>query len=212
MERKPGDECVSRRRGSSRWWLGFALGVVWLSGCSDFWVDPTLNQIIVTDSSGITTPSVVQNATEQMQAIGVFSDGSRGPITAAWSSSDETIATIDSQSGMLTGVAPGTATITAANTGLTGTASVTVCGAAEQAITIQPQNQVVALGTGSLQYSATAGVDVTKTVTWASSNPGVAAISNSSGTNGKATLLSTGTTTISAKSCSFTASTTLTVN
>ncbi len=200
----------SRTR-SSRWWVVSILALLWLSGCSDFWVDPTLNSIVVTDSHGITTPSVDVGKQEQMQAIGVFSDNSRGTITAAWSSSAVSIATIDSSSGLLTAVAPGTTTITAANSGLTGTASVTVC-STQQAITISPLDQSSALGVGTVQFSATAGgVDVTQSVTWVSSNANVATISNTAGTNGKATLVGTGTTTIKASSCSQSASTTLTV-
>ena len=207
MDRVPGIGTLPRR-----WWPAFVLVLFCLSGCSDFWVDPVLNSIVVTDSNGITTPSVDVGSSEQMQAIGVFSDNSRGPITAAWSSSAESVATIDTASGKLTAVAPGTVTITAANSGLTGTASVTVCGA-QQAITISPRGQSVALGIGKLQFTAMAGgADVTSSVTWASTNAGVAAISNSPGSNGQATLVGSGTTTISATSCSFSDSTTLTVN
>ncbi len=200
---------VVNRAWSSKWLI--LIVVFWLSGCSDFWVDPTLSSIVVTDSKGIATPSVDVAATTQMQAIGVFSDNSRGAITAAWSSSAPNIATIDPATGVLTGVSPGTATITAANTGITGTASVTVCGT-QQTITISPQTQSVALGSGSTQYKATAGgADVTASVTWASSNTAVTTISNTSGTNGLATLVGKGTTTITATSCSVTASATLTV-
>lgn len=212
MEPNPAVGIVSRRR-SNRWWLAFALGLLWLSGCSDFFVDPTLNSIVVTDSSGITTPSVAVGHTDQMQAIGQFSDGSRGNITAAWSSSSTNIATVDPSSGLLTAVAPGTATITAANSGITGTASVTVCAVTGQTITISPLNQTFALGSGSKQFTAQAGgLDVTASVTWSSSNTAVATISNNPGTNGLATFQGTGSTTISASSCSFTSSTTLTVN
>ncbi len=199
------------RRQSSKWWVASILALLWLSGCSDFWVDPTLNSIVVTDSQGITTPSVDVGTQEQMQAIGVFSDNSRAPITAAWTSSALNIATIDSSTGLLTAVAPGTTTITAANSGLTGTASVTVCGAS-QAITIAPQNQSFALGIGTVSFTATAGgVDVTQSVTWSSSNTAVAQVSNSPGTNGVVTLMGTGTTTIKASSCSQSSSTLLTV-
>jgi uncharacterized protein YjdB len=200
------------RRWPIRWWFVLILGLFWLSGCSDFWVDPTLNSIVVTDSKGITTPSVAVAATTQMQAVGVFSDNSRGAISAAWSSSAPSIATIDPTTGVLTGVSPGTATITAANTGITGTASVTVCGT-QQTITITPPSLSIALGSGTTQFTATAGGgDVTNSVTWSSSAPAVATISNTSGTNGLATLVGKGTTTITATSCSVTASATLTVN
>ena len=200
------------RRSSIKWWGAFVVVLLWLSGCSSFWVDPTLNSITVTDSRGITTPSVNLGTQEQMVAIGVFSDGSRSNIAAAWSSSSTSVATIDGTTGMLTTVAPGTTTITAANSGVTGTASVTVCGTG-QAITVSPQNPNVTLGSGTLQFTAMAnGLDVTNAVTWSSSSPGVATISNTSGTNGLATLVGRGSTTITATTCSFTNSTLLTVN
>ncbi|MBJ6725747.1 DUF4082 domain-containing protein [Geomesophilobacter sediminis] len=63
----------------------------------------------------------------QLQATGTFPDD--GPIDvtalAAWSSSDNAVATVNA-SGLVTGVAPGTATITASLGGVTGTASLTV--------------------------------------------------------------------------------------
>lgn len=211
MEPEPAVRIVSRRR-SSRWWIALLIGLLWMSGCSGFFVDPTLSSIVVTDSSGITTPSVAVGNQDQMQAIGTFSDGSKGAVTAAWSSSSVNVATIDSTTGKLTAVAPGTTTITAANSGITGTASVTVC-STQQAITISPQNQNVALGSGTVQFTATAGgVNVTQSVTWSSSSVAVATISNSGGTSGVATLVGSGTTTITAASCSQSATASLTVH
>ncbi len=209
MQHDPSIQTASRKR-SSRWWFVLAIGLLWLAGCSDFWVDPTLTSITVTDSKGLTTPQVAVGNKEQMQAIGTFNDNSRGTISASWSSSALNVATIDSN-GVLTALTPGTVTITAANSGLTGTASVTVC-STQQAISILPLGQSVALGSGTVQFSASAGgADVTGSVTWSSSNPAVATMSNNAGSFGLATLVGRGTTTISATSCSVTASTTLTV-
>ena len=57
-----------------------------------------------------------------------YSDGSTGPATAAqWTSSDLRVAQVDS-SGTLTALGPGTATITATQSGVSGTSTVTVAG------------------------------------------------------------------------------------
>jgi uncharacterized protein YjdB len=196
-----------------RWgrWLAFVPLFLSLSGCGEFWVDPTLNSIVVTDNKGITTPTADVGNTVQMRALGKFNDGSQDTITATWSSSNPTIATIDSSTGLLTATATGTTTVTATNTGVTGTASVTVCGT-EQLITISPDNPSLSLASGATQFTATAGgINFTENVTWSSSNPAVATISNTPGTQGLATFVGTGTTMIKAGSCSQTDSTLLSV-
>ena len=195
----------------STWLVAVIAILMLLAGCGDFWVDPTLDSIVVTDDQGITTPSVDAGHTVQMRAMGKFSDGSKDTISAAWTSSDQTVATIDSSTGLLTAQASGTTTITAANTGVTGTASVTVCGT-EQVITISPDNPMLSLASGSTQFTATAGgINVTESVTWSTSNPAVATISNTAGTRGLVTFIGTGTTTIKATSCTQSDSTLLTV-
>ncbi len=182
-----------------------------LSGCGNFWVNATLDSIVVTDKNGITTPTIDVGHSMQMKAVGNFNDGSKGTVSAAWTSSDSNIATIDSSTGLLTAVSPGTATVTAANTGVTGSASVTVCGT-EQVITISPDNPILSLGSGSVQFKAmTGGIDATNNVTWSSSSPAVATISNTAGTRGLATFVGVGTTTIKASSCSQSDSSSLTV-
>ena len=177
-----------------------------VAGCSDFWVNPTLSSITVAAANRIPKPSIKDAQTVQMVATGTFSDGSRQTVAAGFGISPESVATITS-TGLVTGVAPGTATVTAASTGLTATASVTVCGT-QAAITISPTTPVnVVLSKGTEDFTAMAGgVDVTNSVTWQSSNTAVATISNTSGSNGVATLVGTGSTTITATSCSTSAS------
>jgi len=152
-------------RPSTKWLLALAAVLLLLSGCGDFWVDASLDSIIVTDDKGITTPAVDVGQTVQMRATGKFNDGSRDTISAVWTSSEPTVATIDSSTGLLTALSSGTTTVSAANTGVTGTASVTVCGA-EQVITISPDNPILSLASGSTHFTATAGgINVTDKVT-----------------------------------------------
>lgn len=83
-------------------------------------------------------------------------------------------------------------------------------------VAISPQNPAIALG-GVQQFTATgtysdgSSHDITSAVTWASSLGTVASISNTAGTNGLATSLAVGSTTISATLGTTTSSTTLTV-
>jgi hypothetical protein len=83
----------------------------------------TLSSIVVTPPS----PSITVGNQQQFIATGVYSDSSTADLTGSvtWSSSDATIATINS-SGFATAVGAGTAGITAASGPLTGSASLTV--------------------------------------------------------------------------------------
>jgi hypothetical protein len=98
--------------------------------------------------------------------------------------------------------------------GSTSTPTVTLA-----SIAVTPANPGILFGTGTTQqfiatgtYSDNTTKIITTSVTWSSSNTAVATISNTSGSNGLATLQSTaGATTITASSGSITGSTLLTV-
>jgi 6-phosphogluconolactonase (cycloisomerase 2 family) len=75
-------------------------------------------------------------------------------------------------------------------------------------VTVSNTQQFIALGT----YSDASVSDITALVTWASTNPAVATISNALGTEGQADTLSVGSTSISATLGITMGSTTLTVN
>jgi uncharacterized protein YjdB len=179
-------------------------------GCTGFFVNPTLTTITVSP----TTPSIQENATLQMIATGSYDDGSTKTITGSvsWSTSDDTIATVNS-SGVVKGVAPGSASITATSAAISGSTTVNISFANLVSITISPSSQSVTAG-DTVQYSATghfsSGPDqvITSAVTWASSNSSVATIDST----GLASTLTAGTTTITASSGSITSnSSTLTV-
>ncbi len=73
-----------------------------------------------------TNASVLIGVTQQFVATGHYSDGSTKNITATsvWGSSDAAIATVDQ--GLATGVSVGTVTVTASQTGVAGSAVITV--------------------------------------------------------------------------------------
>ena len=83
----------------------------------------TLTSITV----GAAFATVAVGSTDQMTATGNYSDGTDKDLTAlaAWSSSPAAVATV-TNGGLVTGVAAGSATITATYTGVAGSMAVTV--------------------------------------------------------------------------------------
>src|SRR6266576_2954436 len=119
--------------------------------------------------------------------------------TVTWASGNPSIAAV-SPSGQVTGVAPGSATITATSEGKTSTAAITVTTVPVASVTVSPATASVAVGQ-TLQLTATpkdsTGTALTgRSVTWVSSNPGVATVSS----NGLVTSGAVGTATITATS------------
>jgi hypothetical protein len=159
-------------------------------------------------SLGVTPPSptLAQGLTQQLTAIGRFSDNSTQDLSTqvSWSSSSPTQVSISS-SGLASALAAtsGSISITATYGGVSGNASVTVSPAALVSIGISTtqttvpaglQQQFNAMGT----YTDHSAQPLTSIVSWTSSNTSVATISNSSGTQGTLTTLAAGTTTITA--------------
>ena len=183
--------------------------------------EPLQSLAIVPDSQSV----AAAGQTTQFLAIGTFLATSSTPgsqnmanvsgYTLKWSSSNPQVATIDPGTGIATAVGPGATAITAVVTnntdksGATATATFTVTGASTSTITalsITPGSQEVTLPTiGSALQTVnfvaigtvgSTGIqsNVTTLVSWSSSNPLVATID----TNGVATALSQGSTTITA--------------
>ena len=167
-------------------------------------------------------PSLPVGATMRFTATAYYNDQTTGEVTTevTWSSSNTSVATINS-SGLATAVAAGTTTITASSTmsnsysGETGTSdstTLTVTAAALLSISITPANPTLPLGT-TQQFTAsgtyTDGVDynITTQVSWSSSDPSVATVSDS----GLATAVAAGTATVTATYDSISGSTVVTV-
>lgn len=115
-----------------------------------------------------------------------------------WSSSDETIATVED--GVVTGKKVGTATITAeTSNGLKATATVTVEEIKVTKLTLSQTEAKMTIG-GELKLSAAIEPEdaTNKNVTWSSSKPEVATVDS----DGNVTAKAAGTTTITAKAAS----------
>ena len=164
--------------------------------------------------------TIVNGTTKQFAAIGTFNDNTQQDITtlASWTSSDATVATVgDSggKDGLATALAVGQTTIRAAFAGSADTLKLTVTATALASIAIAPTTSTIAKGT-TAQFKATATYsdkstqDITAQATWSSSALAVATISNDT-TDGLATALTAGTTTIRAQYNGQSATATLTV-
>jgi uncharacterized protein YjdB len=177
----------------------------------------TLVSIDVTPAS----PGIAKGTTQQFTATGVYTDASTQDITTAvtWSSSDTAVATISNAAGsegLATGADVGSSTITATSGVVSGSTTLTVSAATLVSIDVTPALPGIAKGT-TQQFTATGSYtdastqDLTTAVTWASSDTSVAVISNAAGSEGLATGLDVGGTTISATSGGVSGSTTLAV-
>jgi uncharacterized protein YjdB len=170
---------------------------------------PSLTSIALLPAS----PSIPINTTQQLTATGSYSDGSSRDLTnlVTWSSSTIASATVDA-TGLVSGVAAGSATITATLGSVSKVTSVTVTAPTITSISVTPDDLTLAIGiaqqfTASANYSDGSVQDLVGGVTWTSSTTSVATIDN----NGLALILAAGTTNITATVGSFTDSTTITV-
>jgi len=181
-----------------------------LASCGGFFIKPSISSIFIQPSA--VTVGVGQQVS--LAAYATYSDGTQNQISGSsvgWTSSAPSIATITSPGGQVSGVAIGTATMTASSQGISGTASVNVTLSNITSLVINTtqgstQRQTIATingTTGTLQFYAyangSAQNDVTQSVTWTSSNQAVATIA-SGGTsgNGLASAVGPGTTNITA--------------
>ncbi|MGL5815433.1 MAG: beta strand repeat-containing protein [Aeromonas sp.] len=130
-------------------------------------------------------PASVQLAkgtTTQLTAIATFTDQSTQDIStqAAWLSGNNAIATVDN-TGLVTGVAAGTVTLSATLLGVTATTNLQVNNASPTALQVIPAVSTIALGTKSqLQAIATfsdgSTQDVSAQALWSSDNPVIASV------------------------------------
>jgi trimeric autotransporter adhesin len=181
---------------------GLATGTVTIAatlhdrvGTTSFTVTPAvLMSIEVTPA----TPSVANGFTQQFTAMGILSDGSTQDLTTQvlWGSANSTIATISNSAGSIglassvgVGSTTITATITVSGSFFSGSTTLTVTAATLQSILVTPFN--ISLPSGvSRQFTATGTFsdnstrDVTSQVTWSSSQPSIATVSNAAGSAG----------------------------
>jgi uncharacterized protein YjdB len=167
----------------------------------------TVSPAVITSIEVTPAPlSLAKGTTQQLAAIATYSDDTTKDISAsaAWSSSDSSIATV-SATGDVTANKVGSATLTAASGGVVGTENVQVNPAVLVSIAVSPDSASIPLGTtqqftAAGTYSDASTQDVTASVHWASSDSTVATVSVAQATAGLATSTGTGTATISATS------------
>ena len=153
-------------------------------------------------------------ATEQFSASGTYTDGSIADLTSAatWLSSAPGIVNINA-AGLGTAKAVGSVSITATVGGVNGMETFAVSSAALVSIAVSASHSSLPLGateqlnaTGT--YSDKSTKDITGSVTWTSSAPGVISV----GSGGTAQTRSVGTAAIAAASANITGSTNLSVS
>ena len=146
---------------------------------------------ITVDPSELT---LVEGSTGSLAAM--VSPGDATDKSVGWSSSDDSVATVD-DNGTVTAISAGTSTITVMTTdgGYTATSEITVEGAVVSVtgITVDPSELTLVEGsTGSLAAMVSPGDATDKSVGWSSSDDSVATVDD----NGTVTAISAGTSTI----------------
>ena len=145
-----------------------------------------VNVTLAPVASVTVAPSTANIAiTGTVQLTATPKDANGNPLTGraiSWSSSDNTIGTVNG-SGLVTGVAAGSVTITATSEGKSGTASVTVAGAPVASVTVTPASASVQAGQTqqltAMLKDANGNILTGRTVTWSSNNTSVATVSSS---------------------------------
>lgn len=177
--------------------------------------DAVLQSIAVTTLSGTqSSASVAAGLSQQLKAVGLYSDGSNQDLSSKvrWTSSANIAAV--TTSGLATTTTQGSSTITAtdANTSISGTFSLTVTQAVLTALAISPSEPAVAAGLNQLMtltgtYTDGSTSSSLSNVVWTSSATGTATVA----TNGLASGVAKGSTTLTAQVGTLTKTVTFTV-
>jgi uncharacterized protein YjdB len=148
------------------------------------------------------TPSIAAGTTQQFSATATYADGTTSDVSAvaSWSVSSSSVATVNT-TGMATGVAAGSTTVTASLNSVSGNAILTVTAAPKTitSIAVTPGMPSIQVGatlqlTATATYSDGSTANVTSTVTWSSSSAAIATVNAS----GLATGVAAGSATITA--------------
>ena len=180
------------------------------SGIFDETVLTVTPAVLVSLAVTPTAPSIALGTTQAFAATGTYSDATVQSLTDAvtWTSSTPATATISNaggSEGLATSAAVGTTTIRATEpgSGVFDETVLTVTPAVLTSITVTPANTAIAVGatrqfTATGHYSDASSQDLTIAVTWSSSATAAATVSNAGGSEGLATGVAAGTTTITA--------------
>lgn len=154
------------------------------------------------------TAALAVGVTQQLLATGNYGNGTTQDLTTqvAWSSSDTKVVTVQTgqtNPGVITAVASGSATITATLQGVNGTSAITVNAVTPTSISLTPNTATIVVGvTQQLQASAKFNngtvQDVTSQASWSSSDAAAATVQTGQTSPGLVTGVSAGTATITA--------------
>jgi uncharacterized protein YjdB len=189
-----------------------------ISGSAVVTVTPALLASLRITPSPLVLP---RGTSDFLIATGVFSDGSEIDVTdtATWTSSAPAVAAVssaDGSRGLVTALAVGQSTITAAIGGISSTVELTVTSAVLRELVIAPTTRTLAVGdsarfTVTGIYTDNTTIDLTSRLAWRSSNTAVATVSNATGSAGVVTAHAPGTATITASAATLSVTATVTV-
>lgn len=159
----------------------------------------TLTSISVSPAS----PTVANNFTRQLTAIGHYNNGTTLDITSqvTWSSATTSVALVGPATGIVSGIAPGTSVITATLGSISGNTKLTVSSATLASISAITPAKPGCIPGSTIQLSATGSFSDGSSyvlpvgLTWSSNTPAVATVSS-----GLATCIALGTSTLTATS------------
>lgn len=222
----PGIATISNTAGSRGLATTLAIGSTTIGASwSGFSASSTLNvtqsaltRIDLTPANG----STALGYTRQFIATGTYTDGTTQLLTdvVTWGSSDDAVAFISNAAGsrgLLSTVQTGTVTLSATWNGVTGTTSHTVSPAVLVYLVLAPQSVNVSVGGNARAYASGlfsdgSTQDLTSSVTWVSSDPSVAQVSNAVGTEGLVSGITSGISTLTASQGMVSASLNVVVN
>ena len=145
------------------------------SGSADITVTEIVPEVVVT-----VTPE--EATIEVDETVSLTAESTDTEDTISWSSEDESIATVDSETGLVTGVSPGTVSIhaTGSNSGKTGSAEITVVEKTPVVVvTVMPSEATIEVDlTVSLSAEST---DPEDTFTWSSEDDTIATVDSETG-------------------------------
>jgi hypothetical protein len=153
--------------------------------------------VTVTSAAG-TTPDILYSSsrTRQFNAAAADSNGNAiAGVTFSWLSSATGVATVDAGTGLVTSVGDGTAQISAAASGISGSRSLVVRRLAKT-LTVSPTSAAISTASGTQAFTGTAtdSADAPLSIAWTVRPTGFASISPTSGGSTTATAVGNGTT------------------
>jgi DNA-binding beta-propeller fold protein YncE len=168
-----------------------------------------------------TNASVASGLSSRFVATGVYTDNSVHDISTSvtWASSVNTVAAISNtpgSNGVTSTTAPGSTMISASLGAVSASTTLTVTSATLASIEVTPTNPSIANGLSEALratgiYTDHSTHDLTSLVVWSSSITSVTSVSNTPGTNGIATTVTPGSSTLTATLGGISGSTNLTV-